>query len=527
MYGGYFAKGFQERGDQLKSQRMKVAQAFEEFKRNNPYATYEDFRAFSEQVAGGSPYLKGGFPADEVLKNLAQQNAKQKAIAETERQRKAQMQDLEFRKEIGSLIDDNILDIDDDLQLQDHVLSYFPEAEDMTKDQIRGMIQSYGVPQKRKRKQQEYLMDILPSIKSVIDMGGDPSDVYGDDISKYSFVRDAVKREQEEYTRRKQKEKDELDRQSRLEKRGFLKEAENILGEAVYDPYFDMSKYWPELKEVAELYNIVDESEIKSIADQALERKTGIKYAKQKQTYKESQVSATGAGLKMADERLEADSAYAAGLSEDKLVNGVMGVLTQEYHVPKPLARQMVAYGESISKGKTPLELRDILTKQFAGGLASKQEFRQNQTKRYLESLGIIEPKRYADFAAEKRTTIRTELAEDSDAISRAIENGDILKAKAAINQLQKAKENELDIIRKANSTEQDWVQEDKVDPNFVEEVRQTFESTIGKLQSKIEAAEQAQANMPKEYESHQFQSTAPKLLDENRNSPINKLFGQ
>lgn len=86
IFSGSFAQGMAEERNRLAGERLRVAQAFDQFRRNNPHATLQEFQGFADQVSGGDSYLRGRFPSDEVMSRLAQENAQRKAMDDAERQ---------------------------------------------------------------------------------------------------------------------------------------------------------------------------------------------------------------------------------------------------------------------------------------------------------------------------------------------------------------------------------------------------------------------------------------------------------
>lgn len=78
MYGASFGQGMLEQGEAMDRSRRELASAFETFKRNNPYATYQDYQAFVDMYAGNNNYLRGGIPGDEVIQALAAQGAERR-----------------------------------------------------------------------------------------------------------------------------------------------------------------------------------------------------------------------------------------------------------------------------------------------------------------------------------------------------------------------------------------------------------------------------------------------------------------
>lgn len=80
-----FGQGWNEAEQTNLRNRQAMAKAFEEFKRNNPYASAADYQSFIDNMSGGSNYLRGGAPANDVLEALAKDNATRKAQDETAR----------------------------------------------------------------------------------------------------------------------------------------------------------------------------------------------------------------------------------------------------------------------------------------------------------------------------------------------------------------------------------------------------------------------------------------------------------
>ena len=67
------ATGFQNRGDENRIERRKVAEAFEQFKQNNPEATLAQFQQYIDSVSGGRNYLAGGAGSGETLRKLGEE----------------------------------------------------------------------------------------------------------------------------------------------------------------------------------------------------------------------------------------------------------------------------------------------------------------------------------------------------------------------------------------------------------------------------------------------------------------------
>ena len=80
------ATGADTRRDLRRGQRQQMAEAFAQFKRNNPLATVADFQSFIDSFSGGDNYIAGGAPGENVLRrieanNRAREAERQKALA--------------------------------------------------------------------------------------------------------------------------------------------------------------------------------------------------------------------------------------------------------------------------------------------------------------------------------------------------------------------------------------------------------------------------------------------------------------
>jgi hypothetical protein len=93
--GGGFAQGMMDERERLAGERLRISQAFDQFRRNNPYATLQEFQSFADQVSGGDSYLRGRFPTEDVMSRMAQDNAQRKALDDAGRQ--AEVLDRELR----------------------------------------------------------------------------------------------------------------------------------------------------------------------------------------------------------------------------------------------------------------------------------------------------------------------------------------------------------------------------------------------------------------------------------------------
>jgi hypothetical protein len=79
-------KGFEDRRNEIRREKAEIAKLFEEFRRNNPDATYDDYQDFIDGMVGygGSNYLRGGLPSDSMLRNMAEENKRKANVREAQ-----------------------------------------------------------------------------------------------------------------------------------------------------------------------------------------------------------------------------------------------------------------------------------------------------------------------------------------------------------------------------------------------------------------------------------------------------------
>ena len=87
---------------------------FEEFKRNNPYATMADFQSFRDQVSGGRNYLQGGVGNDEALRRIVQTNEAKRQQEERARQNQEALDRQTFINTLKPQITEELLNMSPD-----------------------------------------------------------------------------------------------------------------------------------------------------------------------------------------------------------------------------------------------------------------------------------------------------------------------------------------------------------------------------------------------------------------------------
>jgi len=107
-----FGQAWQKRGDELRRQRREIADAFQQFKRDNPYASLEEFQDYIDDISGGSNYLRGGAPSSWVLEGIAKTNKENKARDDQKKRIEAMADKLRIGGQVSALADQYILQSD-------------------------------------------------------------------------------------------------------------------------------------------------------------------------------------------------------------------------------------------------------------------------------------------------------------------------------------------------------------------------------------------------------------------------------
>ena len=162
-----FSEGFREQGEKNFRKRQELAQAFEEFKRNNPYATYDEYQAFIDQRVGGglgSNYLRGGVPGSDVLRQLSDDNAERRRIEEA----RTRVSDLRDRASlVGDMqgrVDSFLLGMDGN-DFDGAYSNFIDQFGDGADDLFQGMnLRNYFTPNYRDQLIGQRLIDLTPRI---------------------------------------------------------------------------------------------------------------------------------------------------------------------------------------------------------------------------------------------------------------------------------------------------------------------------------------------------------------------------
>lgn len=186
-----FMEGYRERGEQLGRRRRDLAKAFEEFKRNNPTATFQEYQSFIDQYTGdsaGSNYLRGGAPSEDVLRSLSQQNERTRQLQQME-SRAAQLRTQgEIQGQIEGLADRALLNMegdDYDAAYESFINQLGPDAEET----YQGMnLRNFFTPSYANRLAARQVRNRMGDIQSYLKMV-DPNEIDSQSLAEFTGVR--------------------------------------------------------------------------------------------------------------------------------------------------------------------------------------------------------------------------------------------------------------------------------------------------------------------------------------------------
>lgn len=110
------AQGFEEGRQRNNNKRVEAARLFNEFKKANPDANFQDYQTFIGSITGGAPWLRDALPEEQQLQAYAAANQQAKAQAD----RMARMEMISKQAQLSSVFErgmaDNLLSTDGDTQ---------------------------------------------------------------------------------------------------------------------------------------------------------------------------------------------------------------------------------------------------------------------------------------------------------------------------------------------------------------------------------------------------------------------------
>ncbi|MBW3783851.1 hypothetical protein GL270_21920, partial [Aeromonas veronii] len=110
------AQGFEDGRQRNNNKRVEAARLFNEFKKANPDASFQDYQTFISSVTGGAPWLRDSLPGDDQLQAYAATNQMHQAQAE----RMQRMEMIGKQAQLSGVFErgmaDNLLSTDGDTQ---------------------------------------------------------------------------------------------------------------------------------------------------------------------------------------------------------------------------------------------------------------------------------------------------------------------------------------------------------------------------------------------------------------------------
>ena len=165
--------------EDARRRRVDTLKAFNEFKRQNPYATAGEFQTFIDASTGGSNYLRGGLPGQEIINNIAAENNKARQFRDMQNYT-TQVKNLgEMEGVFDASLNNSLLCLKDGATEADYeqaatdFISNLPEGEG--RDMFATRVRTRFNPTKRSELVRDLITDNLPQVTSYIknSVGGD------------------------------------------------------------------------------------------------------------------------------------------------------------------------------------------------------------------------------------------------------------------------------------------------------------------------------------------------------------------
>jgi hypothetical protein len=150
MFGpsaGNIATAYIAEQTRLEGTRLRNAQAWQEFRRNNPTATLEEMSTFADNISGGDSWLRGQFPAGEVLSNIAQQNEARRAQEEVGRASAAAQAQTTLNDNIERAYARNLFSAPNDVDAMEGTLQQFGGSNPQNRSLVQRTIAGLGNPE--------------------------------------------------------------------------------------------------------------------------------------------------------------------------------------------------------------------------------------------------------------------------------------------------------------------------------------------------------------------------------------------
>ena len=94
------AEGMLNQKNQNDTRRVEIAKAFEQYRRDNPYATALDLQNFTDSLVGSDFYLRPGNATGQALQNIADTNEENRLIADRKKKLEALNQEQGFVQQV-------------------------------------------------------------------------------------------------------------------------------------------------------------------------------------------------------------------------------------------------------------------------------------------------------------------------------------------------------------------------------------------------------------------------------------------
>lgn len=166
-----FAQGYNQARDHWMNRRSEAARAFSEFRSMHPNASYQDYRSFVDGITGGNSFVRGGIPADQILRSMAEENQRRYQ----QQQMMQQMEMLRYQAQtagtIGALAERYSGMYDNDAEVEDMLVGNLGGS-DFARQQVRQMFKG-GFSPIRERARFNAIKDNLPLALQMLEANPD------------------------------------------------------------------------------------------------------------------------------------------------------------------------------------------------------------------------------------------------------------------------------------------------------------------------------------------------------------------
>ena len=344
--------------------RADIAKLFEEFKRNNPYATADDYTGYLESLIGPEEYyLRGSMPSGQILQRMEADNMNRKRRDEATANMEMAAKKIAIGNQLKDFAKGRVITDEKDEDIYNAMIDMFQPADAEEREQYREMIKGSVGPldELRERERESYFLKRQNQMLDMMTKAGpsfDPKQLMGESWNpdKYGWMEKKRGEMQKELDYRWSERERERERKVRMDRHQFRNDMlRNPRLNAMLDPtsatFGQAEKH---IRGIAsEVYGIDADSDLINdiIAEKQAERGMQMDAA-----YKEAEKAGVAAEHKRLSGALKSQQDELAkqfatsGLSDDAKKHVAYG--SAKYLIPEHMRREFIEfagqYGEDL-----------------------------------------------------------------------------------------------------------------------------------------------------------------------------------